>query len=190
MLYIFLAEVAQLEELTGQRLKHDIITGTGMVLVPAGTVLNHEHLRLLRMHRITMDDLRFSEDRQQPKAVTAETVKQAADYSKHMFQQIRLKKKIPLLDIKHEFIPMVRQAAEDPDLFRLFEAVRAKDEYTHHHNVGVSVLSTMLGKWCKLDEQELNLLSLGQLCMMSAKSASPMKSSINPASSLPANLKR
>jgi HD-GYP domain-containing protein (c-di-GMP phosphodiesterase class II) len=161
MLYIFRAEVAQLEELTGQRLKHDIITGTGMVLVPAGTILNQEHLRLLRLHRISAEELRFSEERPQPMFPTAETVKQAADYSKHMFQQIRLKKKIPLLDIKHEFIPLVRQAAEDPDLFRLFETVRAKDEYTHQHNVGVSVLSTMLGKWCKLDEQELNLLALG-----------------------------
>ncbi|RAU91526.1 HD-GYP domain-containing protein [Paenibacillus sp. YN15] len=150
-----------MEELTGQKLKHDIITGTGMVLVPAGTVLNQEHFRLLRMHRVPLEELRFVEERQQSKSSTAETVKQAADYSKHMFQQIRRKKKVPLLDIKHEFIPMVRQAAEDPDLFRLFEAVRAKDEYTHQHNVGVSVLSTMLGNWCKLDEQELNLLSLG-----------------------------
>lgn len=147
------------EQLTGQRLKYDIMTGTGMVLVPAGTVLTQEHLRLIRMHRVSSDELRFTHE--QPQHSTTEIVKQAADYSKGMFQHIRLKKKIPLLDIKHEFIPMVREAAEDPDLFRLFEAVKAKDEYTHQHNVGVSVLSTMLGKWCQLDEQELNLLSLG-----------------------------
>lgn len=148
-----------MEELIGQKLKDDVVTGSGLVLIPSGTVMKQEHLRMLKMHRILPDELRFAPEA--PSDKTVALVKQATTYAKDMFSRIRLHKKIPLMDIKHELIPMVREAAENPDLFKLFEAVRAKDEYTHQHNVGVSVLATLLGKWCHLDDNELNLLSLG-----------------------------
>lgn len=149
-----------MDELIGQKLKYDIMSGNGMVLIPAGTSLAQEHIRLMRMHRIQPDDLRFTADAP-PTDITAEMVRKATSYTKDLFNTIKMRKKIPLMEIKNDLLPMVRQATENPNLFKLFEAVRAKDEYTHQHNVGVSILATLLGKWCNLDENELSLLSLG-----------------------------
>jgi HD-GYP domain-containing protein (c-di-GMP phosphodiesterase class II) len=147
-----------LEELIGQKLKHDVITGTGLVLIPSGTIMKQEHIRMLQMHRIRPDELQIAPE--EPSDKTIALVKQATAYAKDMFTKIKISKKIPLMDIKQDLIPMVRDAAGNPDLFKLLEAVRAKDEYTHQHNVGVSVLATLLGKWCKLDDNEMNLLTL------------------------------
>jgi HD-GYP domain-containing protein (c-di-GMP phosphodiesterase class II) len=135
------------------------MTGKGLVLIPSGTRLKQEHLRMMQLHRILPEELQLTA----PPApdISAEMIRQAVRYSKDMFDNIKLHKKVPLMEIKTELIPIIRQAAENPDLFKLFEAVRAKDEYIHQHNVGVSVLATLLGKWCNLDEHELNLLSLG-----------------------------
>lgn len=148
-----------MEELIGQKLKQDVMTGSGLVLIPAGTIIKQEHLRMIHMHRIHPDELRVSPEDLTNR--TAALVRQAVGYSKDLFAQIKLHKKVPLMDIKQDLIPVVREAAENPDLFKLLEAVRAKDEYIHQHNVGVSVLATLLGMWCGLEEQELNLLALG-----------------------------
>lgn len=141
------------------KLRNDVMTPNGLVLIPAGTILAQSHMRLLEHHGIAMDELRFAaNDAQNDTAF--ELVKQATHYARDMFQKVRIHRKIPLLDIKHELIPMVREASEIPNLFKLVEAVKAKDEYTHQHNIGVSVLSTLLGKWMNLPENEIMLLSL------------------------------
>lgn len=69
-------------------------------------------------------------------------------------------KKIPLYEIRNQLVPIVQQAAEHPDLFELLEAVKAKDEYTHRHNVGVGILSTLIGRWLKMEDKEIALLTL------------------------------
>ena len=45
-----------LSDLLGKRLRYDVTTSYGLVLVPIHTVLNQEHLDLFKQHRIdTMD---------------------------------------------------------------------------------------------------------------------------------------
>jgi HD-GYP domain-containing protein (c-di-GMP phosphodiesterase class II) len=143
----------------GMKLRMDVMTANGLVLIPAGTILTEGHIKLLMHHSITLDELRFSSN--DTRNDTAfEIMKHATSYARDMFQKVRIHRKIPLLEIKHELIPMIREASEIPNLFKLVEAVKAKDEYTHQHNIGVSVLSTMLGMWMELSENEITLLAL------------------------------
>lgn len=148
-----------MEDYIGMKLREDVMTANGLVLVPAGTVLNPSHLKLIQHHNIPLFELRFVTEETLNETAT-KLVREATIYVKDLFQRIRINRKIPLLEIKHELIPMVQEAAEIPSLFTMVEAVRAKDEYTHQHNVGVSVLATMLGKWMGLKENELTLLSI------------------------------
>lgn len=144
----------------GMKLREDVMTGNGLVLIPAGSVLNESHLKLIHHHRISVDELRFaSGDTEHDTAL--ELIRVATKYAKELFQRIQIHRKVPVLEIKHELIPMIREAAEVPNLFKLVEAVKAKDEYTHQHNIGVSVLSTMLGRWMGLPESEMTLLAMG-----------------------------
>ena len=155
-----------MRELLGKTLKVEVTTSYGLVLVPSQTILNQEHLDLFRHHRISeMDILTTSMIEAQQTSVSSNDssqrlVKKATQYAKDLFERIQTQKKIPLLEIKNELIPIVQEAAANPDLFQLFQAVKAKDEYTHQHNIGVGILSTLIGKWLNLADQEVALLSL------------------------------
>lgn len=155
-----------MRELLGKMLKYDVTTSHGLVLVPSQSVLNQEHLDLFRQHRIdfmgiittTMHEHKL--DTVSPPDSSELLVQKASQYAKDLFERIQSQKKIPLLEIKNELIPIVLQAAENPDLFQLLEAVKAKDEYTHQHNTGVGILSTLIGKWLNWADNEVALLSL------------------------------
>lgn len=155
-----------MRELLGKMLKYDVTTSHGLVLVPSQSVLNQEHLDLFRQHRIdfmgiittTMHEHKL--DSVSPPDSSQLLVQKASQYAKDLFERIQSQKKIPLLEIKNDLIPIVQQAAENPDLFQLFQAVKAKDEYTHQHNIGVGILSTLIGKWLNWADNEVALLSL------------------------------
>ncbi|MDD9266551.1 HD-GYP domain-containing protein [Paenibacillus sp. GCM10023248] len=159
-----------MRELLGKMLKYDVMTSYGLVLAPSKTVLTQEHLDLFRQHRIHFMDIittTVQDDEDQPVLEVVSSpntsellVQQASAYAKQLFERIGTEQKIPLTEIKSELLPIVQQAAEQPNLFKLFQAVRAKDEYTHQHNIGVGVLSTLIGKWLNMDEQEVELLTL------------------------------
>ncbi|UJF36243.1 HD-GYP domain-containing protein [Paenibacillus hexagrammi] len=148
--------------LLGKKVKYDVTTSFGLVLVPGQSVLDQEHLNLLQQHRIDLADIIFISDEEieSDKDTSQALVEKATLYAKELFERIRLHKKIPLLEVKNELIPIVQEAADHPNIFQLFEAVKAKDEYTHRHNIGVGILSTLIGKWLNLAEAEVALLSL------------------------------
>lgn len=148
------------QELAGKKTKYDIVNRQGVVLVPAESILNPDAIKLLEQHAIDpFDIVVMSLDSSRPEA-PSRRVKDAANYSKELFGKMRFGRKLPLMEIKNELIPVVTQVAQHPDLFELLESVKAKDEYTHQHNIGVGVLSTLIGQWLKLEESELALLSL------------------------------
>ncbi|MEC0227994.1 HD-GYP domain-containing protein [Paenibacillus alba] len=154
-----------MRELLGKKLKYDVTTSHGLVLLPSQSVLNQEHLDLFKQHRIDLMDILTTEDEEESESGFSHDssellVQKASQYAKDLFERIQSQKKIPLLEIKNELIPIVQQAAENPDLFQLFQAVKAKDEYTHQHNIGVGILSTLIGKWLNLEDNEVALLSL------------------------------
>ncbi|BCG57374.1 HD-GYP domain-containing protein [Paenibacillus sp. URB8-2] len=150
------------EHLSGKKVKFDIVNKNGAVLVPADSVLNPATLRLLQQHEINPFDVvvqAVKEEQHTPDS-PSKLIQEAAHYSKYLFDRLNFDRKVPLIEIKNQFIPVVRQISRHPDLFELFESVKAKDEYTHQHNIGVGVLSTMIGQWLNLEESELALLSL------------------------------
>ncbi|MBP1967034.1 HD-GYP domain-containing protein [Paenibacillus aceris] len=155
-----------MSDLAGKMLKYDVTTNYGLVLAPAQTVLMEEHLNLFRHHRIDfMDIITTNLQEQELEDVHSQDssgllVQKATQFAKQLFEQMEVQKKIPLFEIKNQLIPIVQQAAEHSDLFEIFEAVKAKNEYTHQHNVGVGILSTLIGKWLQLDEQEVGMLTL------------------------------
>ncbi|WP_442603290.1 HD-GYP domain-containing protein [Paenibacillus sp. KN14-4R] len=87
-------------------------------------------------------------------------IEQATKYSEDMFERVKRRQKLPLLEIKQELLPLVQEAAEVEDIFQLFALIRAKDDYIHQHNIGVGILATRIGKWMEISEKELALLSL------------------------------
>ncbi|MNN31884.1 Cyclic di-GMP phosphodiesterase response regulator RpfG [compost metagenome] len=87
-------------------------------------------------------------------------VQESVSKSKEIFRYINFSHKVPLLEINQEILPAIQDVSKHPDIFELFEIVRAKDDYTYQHNIGVGVLSTLIGRWMNLEASELSELSL------------------------------
>jgi HD-GYP domain-containing protein (c-di-GMP phosphodiesterase class II) len=150
-----------LYKLLGKRAKNDVLNSVGLMLVPARVIIDEGHIRLLEQHHIHVSEIMLIDDRHgaNPSPPT-ELVKEAAKYSKDLFDKIKVTKKLPLLEITKELLPLVEQVSSHPNVFQLFESVKAKDEYTHQHNIGVGVLSTLIGKWMKLSGPDIAILAL------------------------------
>ncbi|WP_079911968.1 HD-GYP domain-containing protein [Paenibacillus sp. 32352] len=150
-----------MEHLIGKQVKHDIINAYGATVLPARTIIDHEALTVLSNHRIPPEhiavvDLTLPEEDGEAAALLEQTVA----VSKELIVSIKRSRKIPVIEIRKEILPAIRQIAARDNLFQLFELVKAKDDYTYQHNIGVGVLSTLIGRWMNLSEPELANLSL------------------------------
>lgn len=142
----------------GRTIKHDLINAYGVTVIPAKSVLDAGHLELIRKQRIDIFDIVFMEEEQE--STYQQMVGRAVDSSRELFESYRGSRTVPLTEIRESVVPAVQEISRNPDIFALFSSVRGKDDYTYEHNIGVGVLSTLIGKWLDMSEAELSLLSL------------------------------
>lgn len=145
-----------LTQLIGYRNKNDIFNRQGLVLILHHTTIEADHIELMRNHRVEWSFAEF----ERPDAETnEELVAQASAGIRDMFQLIREEKEIPMEELNKSIIPTIYQAADFPSLFSVLSGLQAKDDYTYRHNIGVGVISTLIGRWLHLNEADLSLLS-------------------------------
>jgi HD-GYP domain-containing protein (c-di-GMP phosphodiesterase class II) len=152
-----------MNHLIGKKVMQDVMNARGVVIIPAKKVIREQHLELCKLHNVDFFSIMLESDNgsvNDPASVLAE---QIMEQSLFQFQSIRLNRKVPVLEFKNTILPVIDQIAEDPNLFRLLKAVKAKDEYTHCHNIGVSVIATLIGKWLNMEKMTLTALSLAAL---------------------------
>jgi len=146
----------QLESYIGCTIKKDIFNGRGVVIIPQGTVVDDHHIDLLLKHEAVFDLELF----ERPDVVNNESlVTNATRQVEALFELIRRERTIPLKNMTASLIPTIQQAAEYPSLFSVLSGLQAKDDYTYRHNIGVGVISTLIGKWLHLGQDDLELLS-------------------------------
>lgn len=152
------------ERFLGQQLKQDIFASTGILLAPAKTVLDLEQLRIMYKHGVKLEvkDVRFLTSAEMKPAVAQQNalIEESVSQIREVFQDMRHTKKVPLLDIRQNIIPMIHETTEQPNLFGLFATLQSKDDYTYRHNIGVGVVSTLIGRWLGMDKQELVQLTM------------------------------
>lgn len=152
-----------MEQLIGKKMKYDILNAYGVTIVPADSVLTSESIQILINHRIDLSSIALAYEHkpiQQSSIQIGELVQQTVNISKELFESILVSRKVPLMEIRNEVLPAILQLSKNQDIFELFEAVKAKDDYVYEHNVGVGVISTLIGRWMNLDNSELSILSL------------------------------
>lgn len=141
----------------GRKLKNDVYNSYGVIVLSADTRLTKEHLDKLIEHDIYLSDKDVTaEIREEQRQIIDQVVSQAAS----LFEEIRDMEKLPLQEITKEIIPNITEATEQHDLFKLFSFLQEGDDYTYRHNIGVGVISTLLGKWLNLDKEDLAQLTI------------------------------
>lgn len=146
----------------GRKLKRDLYNKQGIVLFSEGTVLTAEKTELLARHHIVLDDKDTEADKSPP-GRNERLIAKAAEEIRDIFNTIRTKKRIPLRDVREHILPTVSHAAEDPNLFSILSGLQAKDDYKYRHNIGVAVISSLIGKWLHLDVNALSELTLAAI---------------------------
>lgn len=142
----------------GRTIKNDLINAYGVTVIPAKSKLNVEHLELIRKQRIDVIDIIFMDEAEQAPPYQ-QMVNSVVDSSKELFESYRISRKIQLADIRKDVVPVIQEISRNPDIFALFSSVQGKDDYTYQHNVGVGVLSTLIGRWLHMNEADLSVLS-------------------------------
>lgn len=167
-----------LEQWVGWRVKNDVFNASGLLVVPANTTLSEEHIELIRKHGVALlphhvapPAQTISITKPQPEAepepephavhkTNEAIVARATEEMKEVFLRFRVGDPPSVSEMKSDLIPSVQEAIEFPTLFGLLSGLQAKDDYTFRHNIGVAVLSTMLGKWLHLDAEQMQTLTL------------------------------
>jgi putative nucleotidyltransferase with HDIG domain len=158
-----------MQELIGKTVKYDVMNNVGLVIIKANTPILQEHLDLAKRHRINTSDIVldngivFATSSSNPMSPINLMTKHVVDQSIRLFRSIEFNKEIPVTEIENTILPTVQKISNDTNIFNLFEAVRAKDDYTHQHNIGVGVLATLIGKWLKISGDDLATLSLAAI---------------------------
>lgn len=149
-----------MNSLLGEKVSSDVVNRFGLVIIPANTMIGRKHLDLINRHKIDRYSISLEYDDEDEGTRCRKLTEKTVDHSIELFQSIAQTSKIPVMEFKNTVIPAVQQIANSPDIFLLFEAVKAKDDYTHRHNIGVGVLSSLIGKWLNIEGGELSSLSL------------------------------
>jgi HD-GYP domain-containing protein (c-di-GMP phosphodiesterase class II) len=146
------------ERYMGKQLKQDLLTNHGVIVVPAMTILDKGIIRLIQLHGISLEqhDVQAASDQ----IVAQEVLDSGALYMEELFSQVSFTRKIPLLEIREEIVPLVHQVTLQPDFFNLFDSLQSQDDYTYRHNIAVGVLSTVIGRWLELKESDLFQLTI------------------------------
>ncbi|WP_246168472.1 HD-GYP domain-containing protein [Paenibacillus antarcticus] len=146
-----------MDSLLGRTIKNDITNAHGVSLIPALTKIQDDHIKFLRNHIIDPISISFISDN---KKISDNSIKKVVNTSKTIFHSIEASGKIPLMEIRKGILPFVQEAANNTNIFQLFDVVKATDEYTYQHNIGVGIISTLIGRWLHLSESEISILSL------------------------------
>ncbi|MFC9597039.1 HD-GYP domain-containing protein [Peribacillus butanolivorans] len=102
----------------------------------------------------------------QPNVSIHEKINGASEQIKNLFEDIRKEENIQLETvegIKAGIVPIIEEAAKNPDIYYLFEEMQAKNEYTYKHNIGVGIIATYLGTKLGLSKESLSDLTLAAI---------------------------
>ncbi|MBN6186985.1 HD-GYP domain-containing protein [Aneurinibacillus sp. BA2021] len=145
-----------IDNLIGKILKEDVIAYNGVCLLKKGILLQREHITLLVKNRIFLgeDDVINQEE---------SIIREATEQMKKIFEFTRDNHHVPLQDIQDVMAPTVQRLASKHDIFSLLSHLQEKDDYTYRHNIGVAVLSTMIGTWVNVTGEQLSTLTVAAL---------------------------
>lgn len=140
----------------GKKLKRDILTEGGRFLLTKDTLLQQIHISLLTKNEITLE----KEDVVNPEeAIIQETTEQI----KEIFHFTKEKNRVPLDEVEKVIIPTVYELSAKQDVFSILSHLQSKDDYTYRHNIGVAVLSILIGKWINVTAEQLSHLATAAL---------------------------
>lgn len=142
-----------------REIKRDLLDSDGTLLLKQGSVLTETILAKLNVGIEKIDLVtQNSSTRQGYHRLITGTSNEIRD----IFRKIKSDKQ-QISQIELSILPTVEELAQEQRLSILLEGILGKDDYTYRHNIGVAILSSMLARWLRFSEKEVQLITLGGL---------------------------
>ncbi len=164
----------------GMIVAKDIISNTGLTLIPMNTELNEKNIFKLKLYKINLIQIiqEVSNKKNSGNAIknsssaVIETKEFRAFQSSHIKSEETLKKQIVdiseggVIDISELFSisnDLMDSIHRKNNLFAFLNNLQAFDDYTYSHSVNVSLISYTLGQWLGFNKDEMKLITVAGL---------------------------
>ena len=87
-------------------------------------------------------------------------LQEASQHLVEIFEYAKIHGRIPIMEVQEKMIPSMKELLNDFKLSTLLLNLQNKDDYTLFHCISVGVLSTLMGKWLHLSDQEMDMLAV------------------------------
>jgi HD-GYP domain-containing protein (c-di-GMP phosphodiesterase class II) len=172
----------------GWILEKDIMGMTANPIIPKNTVLNNEHIKILRAFNITevtIEKTRAGGNQDRPKQTISpadspvrqetageslpevstdkdfvSTYLKSVDEFKREFTNWQSGTPINIATMRQITLPLIKKVEQNKLLLYSLNHQATKKQYFYHHPVAVSILSAMIGKKIGLESGQVNQLAL------------------------------
>ncbi len=154
--------------LLGKVLEEDILSASGVTLLPSGTKVTLAHIHKVLNHQLLAD----------PRTKPVDVVKDlehAVIQLQGIFDYVRARHQIEFEEVYNEIVPTVLEVSSYPYVHELLALLDNEDDYTATHSFAVSILATMLGRWLGLDEEQLLDITIASALHDIGKSQIPLE---------------
>jgi len=150
-----------IEQLIGKRVLHPITDQNGVLLIAEGTLLSREHVDRLESFNVDFWDIKVEAagDESTAQAESGVLVKKTEARLQNIEQYVHANGTVPVAELEEQVLPVIMEAASKRNLFQLITDLKSMADFRYKQSIGVVVMSVMLGKRLRLDEQELSLLA-------------------------------
>ena len=149
----------------GMTLDMEVIDAkSGAILVPEGLALTKPLIERLKTNKITSVIIREEEIPAGLKNEEfSEEYKNVSKKLDNVFDKVKEDGKIDAEDIVAEMDSFAMEITKESDILTQMRLLKAVDDYTFNHSMGVSVLALTLGKWLGYSDDQIVELSIAGL---------------------------
>lgn len=147
----------------GVMLGKDIFTYDSQLLLNKGTIITKEHLESFAARNIKEVFIWEASPRQKSEKAFQDVFTSSLGVVKSFMLEAKLGKPLDADEINQTVDFLLEQVFDVNDVFRQMRLMKEKDDYLFTHSVNVSLLSILIGRWLKCDQDTLRLLGLAGL---------------------------
>lgn len=170
-----MAKIYNFELKKGMRIIKDLyLTGTSILLIPSGTVLNEKKIKKLRkldIFELFIDDLTIDKTTIAAEAIYDDMKNELINVLNHVSKRNVVNIE-PIKDCVEDF---VANALNDDEILVNLLYLKRIDNYTVNHSMGVFIYSLLMGRLLGLDNKKLVYLGIGALLHDVGKSNIPLE---------------
>ncbi|MCT4618011.1 MAG: HD-GYP domain-containing protein [Marinisporobacter sp.] len=167
----------------GMILAQDIIGKYDLVFLTRGTRIIDEHIERIQnmdfmyVYIMDQDEIKEKVETHQLNRKVDEKLNEQYNKSlrsfKRIYDEVSLGKKIEAEIVQQSVSPLIEEVMTDNNILARLRSMKIVDDYTYKHSVNVCILSTMIGKWMKYSENDLNELAISAMLHDIGKSKIP-----------------